>query len=192
VRWCTVWLVAALCGCKEPSAVKQSECATQVGRSLKSNAAALYAGASTCFGEQRDLDGTFLLVGAQIRAMADMNLLRPLGDADERKVGELYSFLFFRGGGAGSTRVYRDPASSKALFESLEAWQPELPAGYDPGWQYKPSSRLDLYERILRHHCLAWEDRGLLDPAGTAGCATGSSSCAETMGLICCSPFGCR
>jgi hypothetical protein len=115
------------------------------------NGVALIEAAGSCFREDKQLEGTFLLLAGQIRSSADLALLRPVDDADERATGELYGLLYFKAGGAGPDQLYRDSSMTRTLFGQLDEWSPSFFDGYNPGWKYKKSSRTDLYEETLRN-----------------------------------------
>ena len=81
-----------------------------------------------------------------------MGLLRPASDPDQKAAGDLFGFLYFKAGGAGPDHIYRDAETTKALFKRLDEWKPVFWAGYNPGWKYKPTSRVDLYDQTVRNH----------------------------------------
>ena len=89
-----------------------------------------------------------MLVAGQIRSATDMALLRPETDIDEVAMGELATALFYQFGGAGPKELYRDPVSSDWLFERLGQFHPEIYGDYNPGWNYRDSSRVHLYNAV--------------------------------------------
>ncbi|MFN4092510.1 MAG: hypothetical protein ACK4FG_06405 [Brevundimonas sp.] len=124
-------------------------CDLSVSESDVRNAEGLFVGAAVCFGVDREDDAIFLLLAAQSRAMADMELAMPanLPEADEYGVIDLsnvpqppfgvidlYGFIYGYGGGPGPTVFYRDVARTDHLFARLRGWSPVRPEGYNPGW----------------------------------------------------------
>lgn len=124
-------------------------CDLSVRESEVRNAEGLFAGAAICFGVEREEDAIFLMLAAQARAMADMELAMPatLPEPDASgaidmsnvppppfEVIDLYGFIYGYGGGAGPTEFYRDVGQTDHLFDRLKAWRPIRPEGYSPGW----------------------------------------------------------
>src|SRR5271165_2367936 len=111
-------------------------CADFVDRTAELNAQQLFQGIIPCVSETRAFDATLLQIEGQIRAMADMELLIPTTDGDKLKGAKLYGQLYSTGG-AGDSKVYRDPSMTQKLFERIETWVPAFGADYDPGWHYR-------------------------------------------------------
>ena len=112
------------------------------------NGPQLFAAALDCFESDLQIEGAFLLIAGQIRSATDMALLRPETDIDEVAMGELATALFYQFGGAGPKEPYRDPVSSDWLFEKLSQFHPEIYGNYNPGWNYRDSSRVHLYNAV--------------------------------------------
>jgi hypothetical protein len=125
------------------------DCDTALSEADTRNAEALFTGAGICSAVVRDDDATFLVLAAQARASADMQLVMPetLPPADANGVVDmssvpepplaaidLFGFIYGYGGGAGPTDLYRDEARTERLFARLRGWRPVRPDGYDPGW----------------------------------------------------------
>lgn len=124
-------------------------CDLSVREAAVRNAEGLFVGSSICFQIGQEDDAIFLLLAAQARAMADMELALPAtlpqpdenGRVDMSNVPEppfgvidLYGFIYGYGGGLGQTEFYRDVDRTDHLFARLRAWGPVRPADYDPGW----------------------------------------------------------
>ena len=112
------------------------------------NGPQLFTSALNCFESGLQIEGAFLLIAGQVRSATDMALLRPATDIDEVAIGELATTLFYQFGGAGPKELYRDPASSDRLFEKLDEFHPEIYEDYNPGWNYRDSSRIHLYHAV--------------------------------------------
>jgi len=126
--------------------LEAAECANAYGKSPQLNSMQLFRAAGSCFNEDKKLEGTFLLIAGQIRSGIDMSLLTPKSESDEKKVADLYGFLFYKAGGAGHPELYRDDTLSKKLFDLIEQWTPTFHETYDPGWQYRANSKVDRYK----------------------------------------------
>jgi hypothetical protein len=131
----TTAAVVAL-GAATRAADAASACSATVERSAQLSASQLFDAVTLCAGEKRPFETTLLLIEGQIRAMADMELLRAKSDSDKLVAAQLYGRIFYQTGGAGDPELYRDPILTQKLFERIEVWVPTLPADYDPGWNY--------------------------------------------------------
>ncbi len=130
-------------------AATAADCDMALAESQSRNAEGLFTGANVCGRFERTDDAIFLILAAQARAMADMELAVPaqLPAPDEtgmvdmsdvppppREVIDLWAFIYGYGGGAGPSGFYRDAGKTDTLFERLRSWRPERSASYDPGW----------------------------------------------------------
>lgn len=118
----------------DPAQVTRGHCTGAVESAARLNAMELFHGAAVCAALSIPVEGNFLLIAGQIRAMTDMSLMRPASEADMQAPAALYGLLFFQVGGPGQEEVYRDPAAKARFFQLLDAWRPGLFPGYDPGW----------------------------------------------------------
>lgn len=124
-------------------------CLNYIDKSSSLNSYDLWKGASYCKKSKKDLESSTLLILGQVRAMTDMNILQPVSDEDKIKVSELWGQLYYRFGGSGSTQIYRDPSSQKALFQSLQKWTPTINNKYNPGWKYKLDIKHNKYHQMI-------------------------------------------
>lgn len=130
-------------------AATAADCDLALAESETRNAEALFTGANVCGRFERNDDAIFLVLAAQARAMADMELAAPDDLPEPNEAGEidmtdvppppagvidLWAFIYGYGGGAGPTEFYRDADRTDHLFERLRSWRPDRPEGYDPGW----------------------------------------------------------
>lgn len=145
-------------------------CETALGEARDRNAEELFTGAGICGVIGRRDDSTFLVLAAQARAMADMELVMPdsvqtrnsdratdLSEAPPPPFGviDLYGFIYAYGGGAGPTEAYRDRDRTERLFARLETWEPRRPVGYNPGWEGSRSTDDETYSASIRKHVTA-------------------------------------
>jgi hypothetical protein len=105
-------------GAAARAADEPSACSATVERSAQLSASQLFDAVTPCAAEKRPFETTLLLVEGQIRAMADMELLRAKSDADKLVAAQLYGRIFYQTGGAGDPEVYRDPTLTQKLFEA--------------------------------------------------------------------------
>ncbi len=126
-------------------------CTEAMERSETLNGLELFRASKSCFREAKRLEETFLLVVGQIRAMTDVSVLLPLGDADKTAVVELYGLMFSQSAGAGYDELYRDQASTDELFSRLNRWTPLISDAYDPGWNYKRHAKSGPYARAANN-----------------------------------------
>jgi hypothetical protein len=124
-------------------------CAYAVASASNLTATALFTGAVSCSQEGRKEDTNFLMILGQIRAMADLTIFVPADDSSRKKGAELYSEVYYRFGGLGFDDVYRDQAKVDALERRVRQTDLSLTRAYDPGWQYRPSSKTDIYATVL-------------------------------------------
>ena len=133
------------------------------------NGPQLFTAAMNCFESDYQLEGAFLLIAGQIRSGTDISLLRPANDIDEVAMSELAVALFYQYGGAGPKELYRNQDKSERLFSKINNFLPDFYDGYNPGWEYRTSSRVHLYETVaeeqqihrvtqLRHFALLMKD----------------------------------
>lgn len=113
------------------------------------NSLALFAATRSCAQAQRQDDTNLLMIAGQIRVMADLTILRPLGDDDTAKATKAYGQLYYQFGGLGFTEVYRTPVRARALDERIRAISFSFTPDYDPGWKFRPTSKIDLYQIVL-------------------------------------------
>ncbi len=129
------------------------------------NAEGLFVGAAICFTIGDNDDALFLLLAAQARAMADMELAMPAtlpetdanGEIDMSNVPappfeviDLYGFIYGYGGGAGPTEFYRDVDQTDHLFARLKAWSPIRLEGYNPGWSGSREASDEAYSTSIQ------------------------------------------
>lgn len=132
----------------QPELEPQS-CAEAIESAESSNGFALFLGAASCFEDDRNEDGTFLLLAGQERSVADMSVLEPSGDEAMMAAAELYGFIFYQAGGLGPTALYREEGFSDELVARLRDWQPQLSDDYDPGWQVRSNPRVEIYQTVI-------------------------------------------
>lgn len=122
----------------------------------QSNSLALLQGAATCAEQSRKQDANFLMIVGQIRATADLTILKPTDEANAAKAGELYNQLYYYFGGLGFDEVYRASAGVTAIEARVRSLDLALASGYDPGWAYGTSSKTDIYAAILSNERERW------------------------------------
>ena len=127
-------------------------CTQAMEQSETLNGLELFQASASCFREEKQFEGTFLLIVGQIRAMTDVSVVLPLGDADKTAMVELYGLIFHQSAGAGYDELYRDPALAGELFRRLERWTPLFSDDYDPGWNYERKAKSGSYARAANSH----------------------------------------
>jgi hypothetical protein len=126
-----------------------SACSTAVASASDINATAHFQGAASCAREGRQEDTNFLVIVGQIRAIADMTVLTPLDDENEKRVADLYVLLYYNFGDLGFDEFYRMPASVTGLEKRIRGTDLLLTNNYNPGWEYRSSSKTDIYSDVL-------------------------------------------
>lgn len=143
--------LAVLAACQTPQpppvADSPSECARLAAAAGTQNSKALFEAIGVCVEEEQKEEANYLLMVAQIRAMADIGALTPADERDPVLI-ELAGLIYSGMGGLGYDEVYRDPAAVDRLAGRVEATQIGFTSGYDPGWAYKPDSKIDIYDAI--------------------------------------------
>lgn len=124
-------------------------CAAALDTAAHLNAPALMAGAQACAQEGRQGDTNFLMIIGQIRALTDLAIFRPADEENSRKAGRLYMEFYYKFGGLGFDAFYRTPANVSALEARIRGANLSFTPGYDPGWSYRSSSKIDIYPAIL-------------------------------------------
>jgi hypothetical protein len=130
-----------------PAPAEACENAIRLAETL--NGAALFAGAASCGQVQRKEDANILVLVGQIRALSDLTILTPSDEESTARAGELYTQIYYQYGGLGFDEVYRSAASVSALEQRVRAVSITLAPGYNPGWSYRPSSKVDIYDAIV-------------------------------------------
>jgi hypothetical protein len=126
-----------------------SACSIAVATASDINAFKLFEGVNSCSGEGRQADTNFLMILGQLRAMADLAILKPLDEPNATRPGELYLQVLYKFGGLGFDDFYRTPANVSELEKRIRSTGLSFKAGYDPGWAYLPSSKTDIYPHII-------------------------------------------
>lgn len=140
-----VWCIAA-----GPGVAQQTDaCATAVQSAATANGAALFTGATACAQADRQEDANFLILVGQIRSMSDLTILTPTDEQSQGRAGELYGQIYYQFGGLGFDEVYRTAASVSALERRVRDVNIAFAPGYDPGWTYRSSSKIDIYDAIV-------------------------------------------
>jgi hypothetical protein len=129
--------------------VISSTCSTAVATASDINAFKLFEGVALCSGEGRQADTNFLVIVGQVRAMADLAILRPVDEPNAKGPGKLYLQVLYKYGGLGFDEFYRTPSNVSDLEKRIRAADLSLKEGYDPGWAYRPSSKTDIYSQIV-------------------------------------------
>lgn len=149
-----VILISILCGCQSAGHIapavpaESSACSSVVASVSDVNALELFEGAVACSRESRQEDTNFLMIVGQIRAISDLTILTPLDDENSQRASELYMQLYYNFGGLGFDELYRAPANVSALEERVRQTDLSFASGYNPGWEYRPSSKTDIYSAI--------------------------------------------
>ncbi len=113
------------------------------------NGSALFAGATSCAQAERKEDANFLILVGQIRALSDLTILTPSDEESATRAGQLYAQIYYQFGGLGFDEVYRTAASVSTLERRVRAVNIAFTPGYDPGWSYRASSKIDIYDAIV-------------------------------------------
>jgi hypothetical protein len=133
----------------DPAQVTRADCTGPVESAPRLNAMELFRGAAVCAALNIPVEGNFLLVAGQVRAITDMSLMLPESEADRRAPAALYGLIFFQLGGPGREEVYRDSAATARLLQLLDAWSPALAPTYDPGWSAGRRPDVAAYQTAL-------------------------------------------
>lgn len=157
------WLAAALLLLLSVAGVQKSaaepwnsalpkSCDEAKARSSELNYVGLINAIGLCGSQGTKADSTFFLLLSQIRFRTDNELLEPVDQTAKSKRAKIKGFLFYRAGGPGPDSIYRTEAQRAALFERLRNWSANIPAGYNPGWEFiELPSRERIVETSLRH-----------------------------------------
>jgi hypothetical protein len=125
-----------------------SACSAAIASASDINAFALFEGVISCSEEGRQADTNLLMILGQVRATADMGILKPLDDENGKRPGELYLQLFYKFGGLGFDEFYRTQANVSDLEKRIRNADLSFKPNYNPGWAYGPSSKTDIYSQI--------------------------------------------
>jgi hypothetical protein len=148
-------ITLAGCAMTAPGAARETAqtpaeiCATAVRSAATLNGSALFAGATTCAQTERKEDANFLILLGQIRALSDLTILTPSDEESTTRAGQLYAQIYYQFGGLGFDEVYRTAAGVSALEQRVRAVNITFAPGYDPGWAYRSSSKIDIYDAIV-------------------------------------------
>jgi hypothetical protein len=118
----------------DPRRVSEADCASSVSRANILNAADLFRASAVCHAVNKQVEGSFRLSAAQVRAMADMGLMAPAAKEDVEAMTALYGFIFYYAGGPGAEDVLRNASARAQLLELFDGWSPIAGANYSPGW----------------------------------------------------------
>ncbi|HRK63860.1 MAG TPA: hypothetical protein PLN53_05650 [Terricaulis sp.] len=124
-------------------------CASVVRSAATLNGPSLFVGATSCAQAERAEDTNFLILVGQIRAISDLTILTPSDEANTMRAGQIYAQLYYQFGGLGFDEVYRTAAGVSTLERRVRAVSIVYSAGYDPGWSYRASSKVDIYDAIV-------------------------------------------
>jgi hypothetical protein len=141
--------MAVACQTPKPTPKQLSACQTLVATQASLNASAMFEAVAVCANEGRKEDANRFMMLGQIRGTTDMGILEPANADAMLAASELYSAIFYRYGGLGFEEVYRDPAAVERLAGDITAAELRLPPGYDPGWAYKATSKVDVYDTLI-------------------------------------------
>ncbi len=142
-------VLAAACAAPEPQLQTQSTCQSLVAKQSSLNATSLFEAFGACASETRKEDANLLMMLGQIRGTTDMGVLEPASEDAMAAASQLYGAIYSRFGGLGFDEVYRDPAAVARLAKGIAAAELRHMPGYDPGWAYKPSSKVDVYDVMI-------------------------------------------
>ncbi|MEQ1619014.1 MAG: hypothetical protein ABL883_11815, partial [Terricaulis sp.] len=131
------------------SATPSEACALAVSSASTLNGSALFAGATSCAQADRKDDTNLLIIVGQIRAMSDLAILTPSDEQSTTRAGQLYARIYYQFGGLGFDEVYRTAASVSELERRVREVNIAFAPGYDPGWAYRSSSKIDIYDAIV-------------------------------------------
>ncbi len=126
------------------------KCSDGYEKSPELNGFNLFGAAINCGKEKKDFEATLLLLLGQIRSMTDMTVLKAANDEDEVIQASLYGVIYNPLGGSGPPELYRNEQSKNRLFDEIKKWKPTPSSEYDPGWNYKNYSKIDMYNETLK------------------------------------------
>lgn len=118
----------------DPKTLSVADCTAGLFKANALNSAGLFRASAVCARLQKDVESSFLLSAAQVRATADMTLMAPATKADLSAVTALYGFIYAHAGGPGKDEVFRDPVARDRFFDLLGKWKPTYSIDYAPGW----------------------------------------------------------
>jgi hypothetical protein len=112
------------------------------------SAAILYVGCGAAFRLQRLEDAGFLLYVAHIRAEFDYALFPPIGTGEDNPLLALHA-LHVELGTVLSPALMAEPKSFAQVLTRVKAWQPRVPPGFKPGWEYSKKGSEKQAERAM-------------------------------------------
>lgn len=118
----------------DPKTISNADCTAGLSNANVLNPAGLFRASAVCASVHNDVESSFLLSAAQVRATADMTLLAPATKADLGAITALYGFIYAYAGGPGKDEVFHDPASRDRFFKLFDGWKPAHSGDYAPGW----------------------------------------------------------
>jgi hypothetical protein len=110
----------------------------------------LFAAIPDCAESGRNRDINFLVIAGQLKAMTDLTILTPADEKANMAAGALYGQLYYQFGGLGFDEVYRSPTDVDWLEHQLRNATPTFSGTYNPGWSYKQSAKIDIYDAFYR------------------------------------------
>lgn len=131
-----------------PGALQPSDCDAALAAATGLNSIALLDRITACTDEDRIGDANYLFALAQMRGTADLFLFKPVNELDEA-VYEVSLWLYYSSSSVGFDEFYRSPEDVAALEQRIRSTDLTLDNGYDPGWAYRPSTKLDLYPDLI-------------------------------------------
>jgi hypothetical protein len=134
---------------QETAHASAEACANAVRSAATLNGSALFAGATSCAQAERKEDANFLILVGQVRAMSDLTILTPSDEENATRASQLYGQIYYQFGGLGFDDIYRTAAGVSTLEQRVRAVNIAFAPGYDPGWTYRTSSKIDIYDAIV-------------------------------------------
>ena len=133
----------------DPARVSKADCASSASKAATMNAAELFRASAVCQAAKRQVEATFLLSAAQVRATADLLLMPPAAKADVEAMAALYGFIFYYAGGPGAEEVLRNASARASVFELFDRWSPVAGPNYSPGWKVGKRPDAEAYRQGL-------------------------------------------
>lgn len=118
----------------DPKTISDADCNAALSKASVLNPAGLFRASAICASVHKDVESSFLLSAAQVRATADMTLMAPATKADLSAVVALYGFIYAYAGGPRKDEVFHNPTNRDRFFKLFGEWKPAYSINYAPGW----------------------------------------------------------
>jgi len=100
------------------------------------NSFELFKAAAAANSAGRTEDAAIMFIVGQVRYEIDKQVFPPVGQGGDSPATLKTALTFVLGPAIGDS-LKNDPAIAAAIAKRLQAWKPEFPENYQPGWKYQ-------------------------------------------------------